>query len=257
VPFTVSHAVVALPAVRGPLPAAAVAAGAMAPDVPLFLGGGLSYADTHAFPSLLVTALPAAAVLLALWGILLRPAAGILLPAAVASRLPAAWADRPRPTVRGALLALAALLLGVLTHVAWDAFTHAGRVGTELLPVLAQPWGPLPGYRWIQYASSVAGLVVLLVAGALALRRAEPRPVPRAREGRALRITLAAAVVAIAVAAVLVPVAMDGVPRHVAALRQLVYDAITRGGAALAVAVLLAALAATALRRPVPLRPRA
>ena len=63
-PFTVSHAVVALPAVRGPLPAAAVAAGAMAPDVPLFLPGGLDYAATHAFPSLFATALPAAGVLL-------------------------------------------------------------------------------------------------------------------------------------------------------------------------------------------------
>ncbi|RIJ48479.1 DUF4184 family protein, partial [Clavibacter phaseoli] len=151
---------------RGPLPAAAVAAGAMAPDVPLFLPGGLSYADTHAFPSLLVTALPAAAVLLAVWMLLLRPAAGILLPRTIAARLPAAWAARPRTTTRGALLALAALLLGVLSHVAWDAFTHEGRAGSALLPALAQPWGPLPGYRWIQYASSVGGLVVLAIAGA-------------------------------------------------------------------------------------------
>ncbi|RIJ54489.1 DUF4184 family protein, partial [Clavibacter lycopersici] len=148
-PFSVSHAVVALPAVRGPLPAAAVAAGAMAPDVPLFLPGGLTYAQTHGFPSLVVTALPVAAVLLVVWLVLLRPAAGYLLPAAVGSRLPAAWAHRARPTWRGALLALIALLLGVLTHVAWDAFTHEGRAGSALLPGLAEPWGPLPGFRWI------------------------------------------------------------------------------------------------------------
>ncbi|RII89984.1 DUF4184 family protein [Clavibacter californiensis] len=256
-PFTVSHAVVALPAVRGPLPAAAVAAGAMAPDVPLFLGGGLSYADTHAFPSLLVTALPAGAVLLVVWSVLLRPAAGILLPSVVASRVPASWSHRSRPTVRGALLALVALLLGVLTHVAWDAFTHAGRLGTELLPALAEPWGPLPGYRWIQYASSVGGLIVLLVAGILGLRHAEPRPVPRRHGGRVLRISLAAAVVAIAAAVVLVPVAADGVPRDVGALRDLVYDAITRGGAAVALAVLLAALIATGIRGAAPSRPPA
>ncbi|MBP2457910.1 hypothetical protein ABID70_000474 [Clavibacter michiganensis] len=248
-PFTVSHAVVALPALRGPLPAAAVAAGAMAPDVPLFLPGGLSYADTHAFPSLLVTALPMAAVLLAVWALLLRPAAGILLPRAIAARLPAAWAVRPRPTTRGVLLALAALLLGVLSHVVWDAFTHEGRVGSALLPALAAPWGALPGYRWIQYASSVGGVLALLVAGALEMRRVEPRAVPRAGEGRALRIILASAVVAIAAGAALVPVASHGLPRDLATLRGIAYDAITGGGAALAVAVLIAALAAAALRR--------
>jgi hypothetical protein len=255
-PFTVSHAVVALPAVRGPLPAAAVAAGAMAPDVPLFLPGVLSYAATHGVPSLLVTALPVAAILYAVWLVLLRPAAGALLPEPVGSRLPPTWAHRSRPTWRAALLALAALLLGVLTHVAWDAFTHEGRAGSALLPALAEPWGPLPGYRWIQYASSVGGLAVLGVAAIRWWRRAERRsagpaegrPAERALR-RALRRALAAALGAIAVAAVLVPVATEGLPRDLDALRGLVFVAITRGGAALVVAVLLAALAVPALRR--------
>ena len=263
-PFTVSHAVVALPAVRGPLPAAAVAAGAMAPDVPLFLPVGLDYAATHAFPSLLVTALPAAGVLLGVWLLLLRPAADALLPARIASRLPRAWARPSRPTARGALLALAALLVGVLTHVAWDAFTHAGRLGSELLPALAEPWGPLPGFRWVQYASSVGGLLVLVVAGVRWLRRTEPQPAPRggAHPGeRAPRRALAATLPLIAVAAVLVPVLLDGVPQDVDALRSVVFAAITRGGAAAAVAVLLAALAVRVIRgragRPVPAAPTA
>lgn len=252
-PFTVSHAVVALPAVRGPLPAAAVAAGAMAPDVPLFLPGGLSYADTHGFPSLLVTALPVAAVLLAAWALLLRPAAGILLPRPIAARLPAAWAARPRPTTRGAVLALAALLLGVLSHVVGDAFTHEGRAGSALLPVLAEQWGALPGYRWIQYASSVGGLLVLAIAGATWLRRTRPRPQEcgwgtEPVAARVLRRALAGALVAIAISAAVLLVAAEGVPRDVEALRGIAFDMITRGGAAMAVAVLLAALAVPALR---------
>lgn len=251
-PFTVSHAVVAVPAVRGPLPAAAVAAGAMAPDVPLFLPGGLSYAETHGFPSLLVTALPVAVVLLGIWSLLLRPAAGALLPATIASRVPAAWADRPRPTWGGAAWALVALLLGVLSHVVWDAFTHEGRVGSALLPALAEPWGPLPGFRWLQYGSSVGGLAVLLVAGALHLRRADPRPphaVQVARGDRALRRGLAVALLVIGLAAVLVPVAVDGVPRDLDALRGVVFSAITQGGACAAVAIALAALAVPVLRQ--------
>ncbi len=47
-PFTPSHAVVALPFVRTPLLPAAIAIGAMTPDLPLFLRGTpLSYQATH------------------------------------------------------------------------------------------------------------------------------------------------------------------------------------------------------------------
>ncbi|RII91257.1 DUF4184 family protein, partial [Clavibacter michiganensis] len=165
---------------------------------------------------------------------------------------PAAWAARPRTTTRGALLALAALLLGVLSHVVWDAFTHEGRAGSALLPALAEPWGPLPGYRWIQYASSVGGLVVLAIAGATWLRRTRPHPSARGAEpaaGRVLRRALAGALVAIAVVALALPVVVGGVPRDMEALRGIAFDAITRGGAAMAIAVLLAALAVPALRR--------
>ena len=71
-PFTPSHAVVALPFVRTPLLPAAIAVGAMTPDLPLFLRSTpLSYQATHT-NVLLSTVL--AAGLLALWYALLRPA---------------------------------------------------------------------------------------------------------------------------------------------------------------------------------------
>jgi hypothetical protein len=68
VPFTLAHAVVALPFRRSRLPAAGVAAGAMVPDLPLFAPVGVSYATTHAVwaaPTLdVLLGLP----LLVLWG---------------------------------------------------------------------------------------------------------------------------------------------------------------------------------------------
>ncbi|WP_288119671.1 DUF4184 family protein, partial [Microbacterium sp. 69-7] len=71
-PFTVSHAVVALPFVRSPLLPAAIAIGAMTPDLPLFVRGTpVSYQLTHT--NLVVSTLIAAA-LTALWYLLLRPA---------------------------------------------------------------------------------------------------------------------------------------------------------------------------------------
>ncbi len=191
-PFTPSHAVVALPFVRTPLVPAAIAIGAMTPDLPLFLRGPLlpagiapSYGFTHAPGNIVATALVALALLL-LWRVLLRPAAVELAPAWIANRLPGEWGRTGFPVVRetllpggrwtGALLLAVSLVLGVLSHILWDLFTHEGRAGTEILPVLARSWGPLPGYTWLQHGSSVIGLLVLGVYALLWWRR-RPRAV--------------------------------------------------------------------------------
>ncbi|MCU1407435.1 MAG: hypothetical protein JWQ43_3738, partial [Glaciihabitans sp.] len=102
-PFTASHAVVALPFVRGPLPFGAVAVGAMTPDLPLFFPTFLSYEVTHGFPGVLLSSLPLAMLLYLVWRALLRPAASALLPRAVGERLPPAWLRTSAPTRRGLL----------------------------------------------------------------------------------------------------------------------------------------------------------
>lgn len=185
-PFTPSHAVVALPFLRTPLVPAAVAVGAMAPDLPLFvrgtvLGAAIDYGWTHDVRWSPVTVLLALA-LLALWRALLRPAVGELLPPALAGRVPAQWDVAPRMReiftgrgengpLRGILILALSLGIGVVSHLAWDAFSHEGRVGVSLLPVLGEQWGPLTGYTWVQHGSSVLGLVVLAVCGMLWLHR--------------------------------------------------------------------------------------
>ncbi|EXJ51975.1 DUF4184 family protein [Microbacterium sp. MRS-1] len=180
-PFTVSHAVVALPFVRSPLLPAAIAIGAMTPDLPLFVRGTLvSYQLTHT--NLVVSTLIAAA-LTALWYLLLRPAVRALSPSWLAARLPVEWDrvgvppwwGRRAPAV-SVLLAALSLLLGVATHIAWDAFTHEGRWGTQLFPALDEQWGPLLGLKWLQYGSTAFGLIVLALAAALWLRRRRAEP---------------------------------------------------------------------------------
>lgn len=190
-PFTPSHAVVALAVVRTPLVPAAVAVGAMAPDLPLFVRGiGISYAQTHAYPWLTVVI---AGVLLLAWWLVLRPSVRELTPGWVAGRLPSEWdaqggealrtvrriSGRRRSVALTVALVVVSLAIGVLSHIAWDAFTHEGRWGVELIPALAERWGPLHGYRWFQYASSVLGLLGLAVAGAVWLRGRARGPVRR------------------------------------------------------------------------------
>lgn len=175
-PFTPSHAVVALPFLRTPLVPAAVAVGAMTPDLPLFVRGlPVSYALTHSVAWLPVTVVVAAALLL-VWRCVLRPAVRELSPAWLARRLPAEWdagagaAARetlaisgrpPRTSARRILLLIVSLAIGVLSHIVWDLFTHEGRWGTEVLPLLDEQWGPLTGYKWLQHGSSLLGLAIL------------------------------------------------------------------------------------------------
>ena len=148
-PFTPSHAVVALPFVRTPLVPAAIAIGAMAPDLPLFVRGlPLHYGLTHDFAWLPVTVV-LALVLLLVWRCVLRPAARELSPrmagrAAAAGvgcgrRRRAARDVRDRavrePAARGAwrgrgmLLLVVSLAIGIVSHIVWDLFTHEGRWG--------------------------------------------------------------------------------------------------------------------------------
>lgn len=183
-PFTPSHAIVALPFVRTPLPPAAIAIGAMAPDLPLFTRGiVVDYGVTHDVRWLPVTTLVALALLL-VWRIVLRPACRLLAPRVIGARMPQEWDRGPREvlgetfrSVRGVVLLVIALALGVCTHIVWDAFTHEGRAGTALVPVLDEQWGPLLGYKWLQYGCGIGGVVVLAIAGALWLRGRSAGPV--------------------------------------------------------------------------------
>lgn len=185
-PFTPSHAVVALPFIRTPLVPSAIAIGAMTPDLPLFLRGfGLSYAFTHRFSAVAVTALVAFGLFL-VWRVVLRPAVAELTPLPIARRLPIEWSESGRTALASAVGAgsgrrlflvwlAASLVLGVVSHIAWDLFTHEGRWGVDVLPALDEMWGPLTGFKWLQHGSSIVGLLVLAIWALLRLRRTRPQ----------------------------------------------------------------------------------
>ncbi len=184
-PFTPSHAIVALPFLRTRLVPAAIAVGAMTPDLPLFVRGiGLEYGVTHDLrwvPATMAVAL----ALLMVWRCVFRPATRELSPRWLAGRLPAEWdagvvasaretfaaRGERRPSGRGILVLSASLAIGVVSHIVWDLFTHEGRWGSEVLPVLDLRWGALTGYKWLQYGSGAIGVLILAVAAVSWLRQ--------------------------------------------------------------------------------------
>ena len=178
-PFTGSHPAAVLPFLRTPLPASALVAGSLAPDLPYYLPVHPGF-RTHTALAVVTTDLLLGAVLWALWhGVLAAPArwAG---PAALRGRL-----DDVRPGLRRRLrtpgqaaLVVAALVVGAATHVLWDEFTHPGRWGVEAVPWLRDSWAGLPGHRWAQEGSGVLGLLVLLAWLVTWWRRTAVVPAP-------------------------------------------------------------------------------
>ncbi|MGV4982645.1 DUF4184 family protein [Streptomyces sp. NRAIS4] len=194
-PFTLSHAAAVLPAVRrdgsgrGPLVPAVLIAGSFAPDMTFYaasvLPGGMEFgAVTHSFAGVFTVDVLISWALVGLWLLVREPLLALL---------PRAWQGRPalllrcgapRARVRAVTVMwwYVSAVLGGLTHVVWDAFTHDGRWGTRLIPAIERDrLAGLPLSSWLQYGSSVAGALVVALFAARALRRApggEPVGVP-------------------------------------------------------------------------------
>jgi hypothetical protein len=173
-PLAPAHPAVVLPLQRLGLPLSALVVGAVAPDAPVYLPVGVSYSTTHSWQGLPVVVVIGLAVLW-LWFALLRDAVvDLTLP--LRRRVP----TRARLGRRAWLVAPFAIAVGAGTHVLWDSATHEWGFIVGDLALLREQYGPLPGYRWLQHASTVAGSVVVAAYGVLKLGRQPVAPRPPA-----------------------------------------------------------------------------
>jgi hypothetical protein len=202
VPFTGSHPAAVLPFFRSGLVPAALVIGSMVPDLPYYLPVSFARSLTHSLTGVIGIDLAMGLACFAVWVWLMEPAAVAVAGEPLRSRLPR---DTPAPAGdylgrRSALLVVGSVLLGAATHVVWDAFTHAGAWGPEHISWLAEIHGPMPGYRWLQYASGLLGAAVLIAAFARWWRRTPPSTQPGrapAASPRATRLVRTAIVAAI------------------------------------------------------------
>ncbi|WP_306368074.1 DUF4184 family protein [Nocardiopsis sp. CC223A] len=152
-PFTPAHAAAVLPFARTRLPVAALVIGSMAPDLPYYLPLPVDASTTH-FPLGLPVVVLLGAVVWACWTYALRAPLAALVTHEVA--------PPPAPSARGAAWGAAAIAVGALTHMVWDAFTHPLGAGVQLLPVLQMPVvEPHKLYNVLMYASSALGLAAV------------------------------------------------------------------------------------------------
>jgi hypothetical protein len=242
VPFTGSHPAAVLPLVRRGLIPSALVIGSMAPDlgyfVPLHVGAG----ETHSPLGLVTVDLAIGAGAFAIWHLLLARPLWWASPAQLRSKIREPAQRLRVPTVRWFLLLVLSLTVGAATHILWDAFTHAGRFGTNSIGWLHTQHGLLPGYQWAQYGCSVLGIAVEALWLWAWWRRTEPHLefAVRTARIRPVAVALWAAICVATVAAAGQALELSSSAGHT--LRQTTYQVITRGGlGAFVAAALLAA----------------
>ncbi|MFJ9349566.1 DUF4184 family protein [Streptomyces sp. NPDC101237] len=193
-PFTLSHAAAVLPAVRrdgtgraGLVPAVLVA-GSFSPDLTYYAASAVPDAMefgtfTHSLTGVLTVDVLFSWALVALWVLVREPLVALVPrdrqggPAALLG----CGRPRARPGVPAAARWYGCAVLGALSHVVWDAFTHHDRWGTRLVPAIGRDVAGVPLYTLLQYGTSAVAAGVLAVFVLRALRRApdgEPAGVP-------------------------------------------------------------------------------
>jgi Domain of unknown function (DUF4184) len=200
-PFTLAHPAAILPLrhVRV-LRSVPLIIGALIPDLPYYLPGGLSRygTETHSVRGSLSSCLLAGYLVLALIYFLRLPLTALLsararwlcLTAIAPYSRPLEWA-----------LAPLSIVAGIWTHLLWDSFTHSHGWVVRRVAALSAPVviGTYNGqmYHVLQYVSSAFGLAVMAVwYWRLRVPRAAPPPpgAPRSSVGPVLMLVTAAAI---------------------------------------------------------------
>lgn len=218
VPFTLAHGAAALPFRRFRLVFSGLLVGTFAPDFEYFLRLNPHSRFGHTLPGVFVLTLPLALLVLWLFHAFVKAPLVRLLPEAIQRRLINHLHEfRFGGGARFALI-VSSILLGIMTHLVWDAFTHPDtwpcrywRLGRPLhVPIL----GVIPIYKALQHGSTIIGIGIVSMWLVLRYRASKPsgqRLSSAASPTQKLAICAVVTMVAVA-GAIVRAVAVVGVP---------------------------------------------
>lgn len=154
-PYTISHAIIALPVSiisKRKVPVAAVMVGAASPDFPYLIALSPTHAPGHSSLGVFVYCLIPSLIVLFFWYRWLE------LPTLEFWKLPTRKDADVMPSLS---LIVVGVLIGAYSHMLWDATSHSYGFIAENSDFWQQPYFSLPLYKWNQYGSGVFGLVAL------------------------------------------------------------------------------------------------
>ncbi len=168
-PFTLAHSAAALPFRRSHLIFSAVVIGTLAPDFEYFLRLAPSGRFGHTLWGCIVFTLPVAFIVLWLFHELVKRPAIALCPRAIQTRLPRRARRFEFWGFTRTALILLSLLVGIVTHLLWDSFTHPNTWLYNRWPFLGKSFRlPLIGhsvpiYKLLQHGSTLLGISILSI----------------------------------------------------------------------------------------------
>jgi hypothetical protein len=161
-PFTFAHPAAAMPFLRYKkhFCMEAMILGCMAPDYEYFLRGRPYGNYGHTLQGIMLFDLPLVVAVYFVGMRLVLPVIAPYLPYAFQSKR-----QRSRNGVRAALVFAYSALIGVLTHIVWDSFTHVDGAVVKHVAMLATTitihgFG-IPMYKILQHGSTLVGLIVI------------------------------------------------------------------------------------------------
>ncbi|MGX7667511.1 DUF4184 family protein [Flavobacterium pedocola] len=162
-PFTFAHPAIVLPFAKWRnVSATGLIAGAMAPDFEYFLRLKVQSSISHTFLGLLVFNLPVAIIVSLMFHQLIKKKLVDNLPLFFRSRLQLLkdtdWWIYFR---RNFLVVSVSVLIGAVSHLFWDAFTHKTGYFVGKLAVLQLEVSGIPVYKLVQHTSTLFGFIVI------------------------------------------------------------------------------------------------
>lgn len=166
-PVTISHPALSVPLRRFGLFTSALVLGSMIPDFEFFLRLSDGKAIGHTIPGIFIFCLPVGLLSLFIFHKLIKFPLLSLIPHNHQVRLfPVAQRFRFFP-LRNFIRIVLSLVLGAFSHLLWDSLTHHDGWIVQMFPVLNSPvfvfpQGTMRVYYILQYAGSLAGIVIMV-----------------------------------------------------------------------------------------------
>jgi hypothetical protein len=231
-PFTLAHAAAALPFRRTRLIMSALVVGCLAPDFEYFIPFAQHGRFGHTLPGIFEFDLPLSLAVLWLFRRYAREPLAACLPEGARERFDRSPRALPINSISRFAMTVFSILVGIATHILWDAFTHRDSWVSDhvhfLTTTVSIPlFGLRPWYGILQYFSSALGVLVILVWYIHWYRNTPPVHSKRERL-TSDRIALACLLL-IAVVFALIRAAASGVPHGVSGSQRFMTDVAITG----------------------------
>jgi uncharacterized protein DUF4184 len=181
-PFTLSHPAAVVP-LRRILVLSALVVGSMAPDFHYFLNLAPHWHFTHTVKGAFLFCLPVGLGVLWIFHAVMKLPLISLTSERYQSRLvlfatPFQW----KPAARFAVIVFS-ILVGIGSHIVWDAFTHERGLFVRNVPdlrtaALEEFGSHRPLYSFLQHGSTLLGMALLIFWYWRWFKRTSPQPVP-------------------------------------------------------------------------------